>query len=145
MKKGSIQALTPLIHAYILEELTKGTRPGVVTGLVANKWNISLRKSQDHLATVKDKLAKRVEQKEREAILGTLHERCEQQYNDTQAIGELVPRLDLQRKIVGTHADLFGFGRQKGDTTINIDLRGLLPEPIQRALQPITYDEEPSQ
>lgn len=141
MAKG-LQSTTPIIHQFILNELTKGTRPGVITGMIANKWSISVRKADRHLATVKESLAKKVDQTQRETILGTLHSRYEQQYSDTQSIGETVPRIDLQRKIASSHADLFGFGRQQQGTTINIDMRGLLPEPIQRAMTPIVYDED---
>jgi len=142
MKKGSIQATTPLIHQFILDMLTKGNKPGEITGMVAQKWGISVRKACDHLARVKADVASKVSQIERETILGTLHSRYEQQYSDTQAIEETVPRIDLQRKIASSHADLFGFGRSQQGTTINIDMRGLLPEPIQRAMTPIMYDED---
>lgn len=141
MKRGSIQALTPLIHQYILDELTKGTRPSVLAGLVAGKWQISVRKAETHLARVKAELTERVGNT-KDTICATLHERFEQQYRDTEGISELVPRIDIQRKVASSHADLFGFGRQRGDVQINIDMRGLIPEPIQRALQPIVYEVE---
>lgn len=134
-------ALTPVIQRHILDLLVSGTRPTEIVRICTDHYHISARSVERHLSSVKQALAANVGSTI-ETIRATLHERYEQQYRDTQQVEDTVQRIDLQRKIAASHADLFGFGhnyRGEGSTTINIAL--LLPDSIREAIRPTVYDD----
>jgi hypothetical protein len=134
-----IQAITPLIHGYILDLLVQGIRPMEIEAKCVDKYKLSPRSIQRHMRAVKTDIAKSVDGTI-ETIRATLHERYERIYRESAGIEQLGERLDMQRKTIASHADLFGFGRQRdnsGNTTINIAL--LLPDSIREAIRPTEY------
>lgn len=134
-------SLTPIIRRQILDMLVSGTRPTEIARVCAEHYHISTRSVERHISAVRRALTDNVGSTI-ETIRATLHERYEQQYRDTQQVEDTVQRIDLQRKIAASHADLFGFGhnyRGEGSTTINIAL--LLPDSIREAIRPTVYDD----
>lgn len=92
------------------------------------------------MATVKADMTAQVS-KTKEEIFALLHERYEKNYRDAEALATCPDTIDLRRKLLASHSDLFGFGRQKETPTININYLGLLPDSIREAIHPTVYDE----
>ncbi len=138
-----IQTQTLVIRRHILDEIIHGTRSTDIVESCAKQWGTSTRTVERHLAAVRKELALTVGSS-LEEIQAILHQRYEQAYKDVLSIEAGKPTLntvDERRKIIASHADLYGCGRAKEAPTININYLGLLPDSIREALHPVVYDE----